>query len=114
MKPLSRLVIWKLRVMFPDPVVRSRIDREIQRYGDSGEPQVDRVRLAILKLSEGQFDNINVAGAKEDPLDTILWAERPRWIKRQLADLKLRPDDEDVIDALDWEEYHDWLAKGLK
>lgn len=114
MKALHRIVERKIAIMFPDPAVRRRIEKEVYQYGQQGEPEVERVRLAILKLSGGQPDNINVAGAMEDSEDTIAWAERPEWMNAGMANRKLKPEEQEQIDARDWEQYHDWLAQGLK
>lgn len=103
-------------MMFPDPAVRMRVQNEVYRYGEAGEPQVERGRLAILKRSEGRADKINevVAAIREDPMDLIAWAERPGWMDAGMKNLKLRPEEQERIDVLDWEQYHEWLAQGLK
>ncbi len=114
MKALKRIVMRKVGVMFPNPALRTRIEKELQRYGDDDEPQVERVRLAILKLCAGDPDKINIAGAKEDPQAIIEGAEHPERMDAAIKNRKLRPEEEEMIEARDWEQYHEWLSEGLK
>ena len=53
---------------------------ELRRYGvESYEPEVERVRLAILKLSEGALGELRrmTEAAKTDYRDVLMWAEYP-------------------------------------
>jgi hypothetical protein len=52
----------------------------LDEYGiASYEQERERVQLAILKLSQGDEDRLlhNVAAAKEDFRDVLMWAEEP-------------------------------------
>jgi hypothetical protein len=115
MTALSRIVARKVAIMFPDPAKRLQVERELEKYGQNAEEaQIDRVRLAILKLSKGDPAKVSIAGAKEDPLDIVNWAEQPEASKAAMHNDKLRPDEKEKIEARDWTQYHEWLAQGLK
>jgi hypothetical protein len=114
MSALSNLVSRKIAVMFPDPTLRRQVERSIASYAVADEGMLDRVRLAILKLSEGVAEKINLAGAIEDPEDTIAWAERPEWMASVIQNRKLSEEEQARVDTRDWIQYHEWLAGGLK
>jgi hypothetical protein len=70
----------KLTALWPDPVERERVLAELLGYGqESHEREADRVRLAIVKLSEGRRDRLTamVAAARRDYRDVLMWAEYP-------------------------------------
>ena len=70
----------KLSSMWPDPAERESVRLELQSYGtQSYEREAERVRLAILKLCDGQADRVAglVAAAKRDYRDVLMWAEYP-------------------------------------
>ena len=114
MKALNQLVARKIAVMFP-PAVHDRVAKELLKYGgESTRPQVERVRLAILKLSNGQMDELNIAGALEDPVDIINWAEQPALMQMAMENRKLKPQEHQNLEAQDWAQYHEWLAEGMK
>jgi hypothetical protein len=74
---LLRLVVDRL---FPGPREREAVDRMLAEYGSApDEPQAERVRLAILKLADGDISLLpeHIAGAKEDYEDILFWAESP-------------------------------------
>ena len=114
MEALNRLIARKIVVMFP-PAVHAHVEKELHKYGDDGtNPQVERVRLAILKLSNGQMDELNIAGALEDPVDIINWAEQPALMQMAMENRKLKPQEHQNLEAQDWAQYHEWLAEGMK
>jgi hypothetical protein len=114
MSSLSKLVARKILVMFPDQAMRVQVERSLKIDMGVDQQRVDRLRLAILKLSAGHVEKINIAGAIQDPEDTLAWAERPEWMKLAFQNQKLSEKDKNGIDARDWNQYHEWLAEGLK
>ena len=73
-------VARKLASIWPDSAQRERARAELCRYGtEIHERDVERVRLAILKLCDGQFERLTemVAAAKQDYRDVLMWAEYP-------------------------------------
>ena len=72
-------VLAAMRAGFPE-VAWSRVLRLLDAYGVAPhEPEVARVRLAILALSEGDEVKVReyVAVAKRDYRDVLFWAEYP-------------------------------------
>jgi hypothetical protein len=70
----------KLVSAWPDPAERERARAELSRYGtEPYEREVDRVRLAILRLCEGRLERLAewVAEAKNDYRDVLVAAEYP-------------------------------------
>lgn len=66
-----------VRSLFPKSEVERALEL-VHRYGDSPKDQdVDRVRVAILRLSHGDISRLNrlVGSAKEDHQDVLWWAE---------------------------------------
>jgi hypothetical protein len=111
-------VAGKLERLWPDENERTRVRAELERYGVEGhEREPDRVRLAVLKLSEGRSERVAelVARAKRDYRDVLMWAEYPvegqtlwSWRKdlseeerRRLAEIRRE----------DKRQYEDWRKK---
>lgn len=68
-----------VRRLFPDTSVAA-VMQLLDRYGaEPGEPERERVQLAILKLSEGQRSRVQhyLEAAKRDYRDVLYWAENP-------------------------------------
>jgi hypothetical protein len=108
----------KLEAMWTQPAEREQVLSELQRYGqETYEREVDRVRLAILKLCEGRRDRVTelVAAAKRDYRDVLLWAEYPAegqalWSARA----HLSEEERRRLEALreqDRRQYQEWLEK---
>jgi hypothetical protein len=78
---VNEILNWKMRRMFPDPKMREKISSELDRI-NLGHCQLneDRVKLAVLKLSGPNLDEIKkvIEGANEDPEDTVICAESPK------------------------------------
>ena len=78
-------------------------------YGrESYEQEQIRVRLAILKLSEGNLDNLRllVESAKRDYRDVLAWAEYPN----AMTSLPLLPPR--LSRDKDLKQYQVWLQSG--
>jgi hypothetical protein len=108
-------VTRRLKQMWPDPTVRERVRSQLMTYGQERfENEPDRVRLAILKLSEGDEARIArfVRDAKTDYRDVLMWAEYPRegaalWTAKS----RLSTEEEQKLAALraeDRREYEEW------
>ncbi len=115
---MSADVVRKLASIWPDPALRERAEGELRRYGtEAHESEVDRVRLAILKLCNGQFQRLveMVAAAKSDYRDVLMWAEYPAEGQALWA---LRPNlttaEQERLEQLrvqDRRQYREWLEQ---
>lgn len=115
MASLATYLDRKLRSLYPDPSKRRIALNELLRYGASaGEPEPERVRLAILKLAGRDLEAVKktVEGAREDPEDILDWAERPRETRSHLQNRKLHENERRRIDQEDRDEWNNWLAEG--
>jgi hypothetical protein len=108
----------KLQALWEDPAARAQVLAELHRYGQEAyEQEPDRVRLAILKLSEARLDRVVelVDAAKRDFRDVLMWAEYPAegqalWaLRSRLSDEEHRRLDE--LRRQDRQDYQDWLKK---
>ena len=116
---LSSAIAQRVDRLWPREDDRRRVREALLRYGsETYEPEVDRVRLAILKISDGDLESVltNVATAKRDFRDVLMWAEYPGeagvgWSWR--ADLSQADRDRLAeIRRLDREQYEEWLRSG--
>lgn len=89
----------------------------LDTYGPHpGHVWKDRVHLAILRLSNGSFRDLerNLQVAKIDPRDVISGAENPRILGLGFAGYRrLSQDAPEKLAELqkqDWEEYQAWLG----
>lgn len=80
-----------------------------QEWNRPGSP---RVRLAILKLANGDLDLLatHSATAIEDFRDVIAWAEYPRWSKEIGFNGSDRKTERQVIEN-EWTQYCEWLKQ---
>ena len=72
------------------------------------------MQLAVLKLSEGNFERLPdlIITAKGDYRDVLAWAEYPREIKLGFVKMKqLSKVEAEAIRRQDREQYLDWLAE---
>lgn len=115
----AELVEHALAATFPGEEVRQQARGALSDYGTASyEREVDRVRLAVLKLSHGELDKLLllVKDAKADYRDVLAWAEYPdemsaSWALRQgLTDEEQKRLAE--LRAGDRKRYEDWL-RGL-
>ena len=66
----------------------THVEKLLAAYGiEPHEREVERVRLAILKISEGSEQKVAeyVAVAKKDYRDILFWADQPEQAKISLA-----------------------------
>lgn len=83
---------------------RSKLD------GETGEA---RVRLAALKLADGDLKELgrHIAAARQDYRDVLAAAEYPAASLRWSAMSSLREEQrQDIYDA-DWDQYQEWLQR---
>jgi len=71
-----------------------------------------RVRLAILKLAQGDMDRLldAISVAIEDPRDVLAQAEYPGYM-REIGFGKVAENVKQSVIDDDWRQYHDWLEK---
>ena len=72
------LVLRKLAIAFPDPMVASEALVALDRYGvGASQPAVVGVHLAVIKLSEGRLWRLRelVRKAKDDFRDVLYLAQ---------------------------------------
>jgi hypothetical protein len=111
-------VARKLAAMWPDLALRERARIELDRYGsEAHESEVDRVRLAILKLSDGELQRLAelVTAAKNDYRDLLISAEYPAegqalWALRPTLTTAERQRLEQLR-VQDRRQYLDWLEQ---
>lgn len=100
----------KLVVLFPEEGARNNARSVLDSYGvEDYEKEPVRVRLAILKLSGSDFEEMRKMTnyAKDDFRDVLSWAEYPRQSKRwSMPD---GPKREKLIKE-DRAEYEQWLS----
>lgn len=93
----------------PDAIVALR--KALSAYGaESWEPEVDRVRLAILKLASRDQTRLQtqIVAAKSDYRDVLAYAEYPNWMQLSPSAALSDEDKQRAIDA-DWAQYQSWL-----
>jgi len=106
---LDSILDRKLTALFPEKSIRSQVIELLNTYGtEKHEQEPTRVRLAVLKLSGNDFEEIkrSVTFAKQDFRDVLTWAEYPRQGKKWT--MPNGPMKEKIIDA-DRTEYMEWL-----
>ena len=106
------LVLKKLRACFPDPAKAAEAWDILERYGtESWHVGKDRVRLALLKTSNGDIEKLRsyTRGALSDYRDTLVAAEYPEEIQ---ASSKTPPAEIAAIRKRDREQYEAWLRRG--
>jgi hypothetical protein len=98
--------------MFPDRAQRLTAVRVLEQYGGPGEPEAERVRLAVLKLAGPDIAGIasTIAGAKEDYEDALWWAESPKETRCRMGNRKLTPQQWAEIASEDERQYDEWLC----
>lgn len=108
--PTSEMVANALGRLFPPPL-QTMARAELDRYGTSGtEAEIERVRLAILKVSDGDLGRLaeGVALAKRDYRDVLAVAEYPAEFSRPGATSEA---DLMAARAADRAQYSNWLAR---
>ncbi|MCA9251332.1 MAG: hypothetical protein KDA54_09370 [Phycisphaerales bacterium] len=108
----ERILARKLEAEVADLNEREEIIRELARYGElEHEGEIPRVRLAIIKGAGMNLTEIRelVEAAKTDYRDVLSWAEYPNQVNiwnKTISEQELRR-----LQALDLEQYEQWLAK---
>jgi GNAT superfamily N-acetyltransferase len=74
--------------------------------------EVDRVRVAALKLAAGDLDRLRSAieTAKQDYRDVLAHAEYPQYLRSVDPSETVAPDDKKRIRDADWKQYSEWLG----
>ena len=86
----------------------------LSEYGaEDWHPEVDRVRMAILKLAAGNFEELrmHLEIAKRDFRDVLSEAEYPLYTKKWFHIDTLPADEQQRIIDADWKQYQDWLQR---
>lgn len=110
MEAARNLVLAKFRLLFGEGPEADALLQELDRYGGrEDDREVNRVQLAILKLSSGEAELLRhyVAVALTDYRDVLAWAEYPEQME---AGLGLSPQQEAEIRGRDRAQYEAWLA----
>lgn len=100
----------KLVALFPEEGARDSARSILDSYGvEDYEQEPVRVRLAILKLSGSDFEELRIItkSAKEDFRDVLSWAEYPR--QSESWSMPDGPKKEKLVEE-DRAEYEQWLS----
>jgi predicted metal-dependent hydrolase len=90
------------------------VHKMLSEYGaEDWHPEVDRVRMAILKLAAGNFEELrmHLEIAKRDFRDVLSEAEYPLYTKKWFRIDTLPADEQQRIIDADWKQYEDWLKR---
>jgi hypothetical protein len=105
-------------LLWVDVEERRRVYDALATYGAASyEQEADRVRLAILKLSEGNLEQAlaMVAAAKRDYRDVLMWAEYPEQSRATWAvGMNLTKEERNQLEGIrrrDRKQYQAWLRK---
>ena len=96
---------------FPDDVIAEVLEM-LSGYGtEQWHKEVARVRLAALKLADGDIERLRgeIEQAGCDYRDTLAAAEYPRYIRFQVNELS--PDERQRVIAADWRQYQAWFTR---
>ena len=102
----------KLGQLFPEPGKRATAEAELGRYGMGDyEKEVERVQLAILKLSGADIERLraNVRAAKGDYRDVLAWAEYPGQMRAN--SWRLPESEREQLRQADLAQYAAWLEE---
>jgi len=116
---LSPAVARRVARTWPGEEDRRRVRQALESYGaDKYEQEPERLRLAILKLSDGDVEKVLsiTKAAKQDFRDVLLWAEYPEAARAGSLTWRsnLTPEEKDRLAELrrrDRRQYEDWLKK---
>ena len=107
-----RLLRQALDRLFPSAADRAVARRLLEQYGVApNEQEIERVRIAILKLSGGDMSELaeHVAAAKDEYEDTLWWAETPRHAQLAMANRRLSASEAEAVAEEDRKQYEHWL-----
>ena len=73
----------------------------------------DRVRMAVLKLSDGDLTRLrtHIEMAKRDFRDVLAYAEYPAYMRTGFGVGNLPKTEQSRIIDRDWQQYEEWLRK---
>jgi hypothetical protein len=96
------------------PDQRGEVVAMLHEYGaEDWHPEVDRVRVAALKLAAGNRAHLrlHIDAARVDYRDVLAAAEYPGYMKRVPASEAVSSDTRERIIQDDWDQYHTWLTR---
>jgi hypothetical protein len=110
MKTSSEHVFLVFKKLFGTNPESKALFIELLSY-DGNEPE--RVRMAILKLSDGDPDRLlhNIQVARSDYRDVLAWAEYPEQMDTGASHFNSEPDQINAIMQRDREQYDQWLKE---
>jgi hypothetical protein len=114
---MSDLIERVLAALFPADSERAAARDALARYGsESYQPEPDRVRLAVLKLCDGNLEKLAslVQTACTDFRDVVMWAEYPeegRHAPEALLDDPVTKRHFEEARQRDRAQYEQWLAR---
>ncbi|MGD8339417.1 MAG: hypothetical protein PVH89_01470 [Gammaproteobacteria bacterium] len=79
--------------------------------GEDWHREVERVRLAVLKLGAGDVDRLRAAieTARQDYRDVVAAAEYPGYCRSIRPGADISDDERQAIIDADWQQYSRWL-----
>jgi hypothetical protein len=98
-------------------LLEKQCGRGLPFYESAGPRDLERVRLAVLKLSDGNLSELRkqVDLAKRDWRDVLVFAEQPEAFEMGFVDYShLAPAKRAEIDARDRQQYDSWLRDESK
>jgi hypothetical protein len=107
----EKILKRKLELLFPDKASRDEITATLDLYGtEEHEPEITRVKLAILKLCDSDLEKIKeiIITAKHDWRNILSWAEYPR---QNIRWSKLDDQEREKIIQIDRDDYEKWLEE---
>lgn len=111
-EPQPRDLERKLTELFPNDGLRNAARAALSRYGrQNWHAEIDRVRLAILKLAGGDLTAIDkgVDAADVDYRDTLASAEYPAYSLLRPGIDPLEPEAQSAIES-DRRQYLEWIG----
>jgi hypothetical protein len=98
---------------FPSDVVE-QVWAILNEFGtERWHSEIDRVRLAILKLANGDVKELRrmMDAAKRDYRDVLASAEYPAWMGATPTLSVSKGDERERIIRSDWEQYKKWFSR---
>ena len=114
MDDIGPRVLEKFHQLFGAHPNSEQLLQLLAQYGSrDGDRERDRVRLAILKLSDGDPVKLrnNVAAAMLDYRDVLAWAEYPEQMRTGKSAFNSSRDEIEEITKRDSEQYRAWLEE---
>ncbi len=101
----KNLILAKIKQTFPN----EELEKIFSILNNSSERNDQHTQLAVLKLSEGNLENLYYAleAAKSDWRDVLAWAEYPEEMKNDTW--KMDAEEVEKIRERDRQQYLNWL-----